>query len=134
MQYDAFICRVQEYAGLATRDEALELTAVVLATLGERIHRAEQADLAAQLPRELQHLLTARHPPEQIHSDVPRFSLEEFYNRVRARAKIGYHDAVKQAKAVIAVLREAVSAGAIAAILAELPDEYHTLFQTEAER
>jgi uncharacterized protein (DUF2267 family) len=129
MQYEQFIHRVQEYADLATRDEAVRLTEIVLATLGERLYRTEQHGLAAQLPRELKGALVARQPSEQARTDVQYFSLEEFYNRVKSRMNIGYREALRQTKAVIAVLQEAISVGAVANILAELPAEYGELLQ-----
>jgi uncharacterized protein (DUF2267 family) len=129
MQYDEFTRRVQAYAGLGTSDEAMRLTEAVFATLGECLYRTEEDDLAAQLPRELKDALVAKQPPEQSKKDVQRFSLEDFYNRIRARVGTGYPSAVKEANAVITVLQEAVSAGEIAAILDELPDEFGVLFR-----
>jgi uncharacterized protein (DUF2267 family) len=127
MRYDEFISRVQERAGLA-RDEAVRSTEATLATLGERLYRTERENLAAQLPDELKEDLFKEVDSEVTRRDVDRFSLEEFYIRVSARAEIGYPDAVKRAQAVIAVLREAVSAGEIEDVLSKLPDEYGELF------
>ncbi len=132
MQYDEFIHRVQENAGLATQAEAVQLTKAVLGTLGERLYRTERDDLAAQLPKGLKEFLFAEQDPENIRQEVRRFSLEEFYNRVSARAEIGRPDAVKQAQAVMAVLQEAVSAGEVADVMAELPDEFGELFRRSA--
>lgn len=55
------------------------------------------------------------------------FALEEFYNRVTARAGAGYPAAVEQAKAVMATLREAIPAGEWQDLRQELPDEYEEL-------
>jgi uncharacterized protein (DUF2267 family) len=57
------------------------------------------------------------------------YDLEEFVNRVSVRANIGYPDAVKQVKAVMAVLDEALSPGELKKILGALPHEFHDLFQ-----
>jgi uncharacterized protein (DUF2267 family) len=127
MRYDEFITRVRERAGLG-RDEAVRSTEATLATLGERLYRTERENLAAQLPNELKEDLFKQVDSEVTWRDVDRFSLEEFYIRVSARAEVGYPDAVKQAQAVVAVLREAVSAGEIEDVLAELPEEYGELF------
>jgi uncharacterized protein (DUF2267 family) len=127
MRYDEFVTRVRERAGLG-RDEAVRSTEATLATLGERLYRTERENLAAQLPNELKEDLFKQVDSEVTWRDVDRFSLEEFYIRVSARAEVGYPDAVKQAQAVVAVLREAVSAGEIEDVLAELPEEYGELF------
>ncbi|HXF65018.1 MAG TPA: DUF2267 domain-containing protein [Caldilineaceae bacterium] len=129
MQYDDFVRRVQEEAGLETSEEALRLTEAVLATLGERLYRSEQSDLAAQLPRGIKEFLVAKQPPETTRGDVQRFSLEEFYNRVGARTGLRYARAVEQTQAVMAVLQEAVTPGEIEDILQELPAEYQKLFE-----
>jgi len=57
-----------------------------------------------------------------------RFSLEEFYNRVKARGDVGCPQAVDESRAVFAVLQEAVTRGEIEDILSELPAEYRELF------
>jgi uncharacterized protein (DUF2267 family) len=129
MEYNEFISRVQKYAGLKSLDEAVQLTEAVLETLGERLYRTESTDLAAQLPKALKKFIFEKQPPEQNRNEVKRFSLEEFYNRVRARARIGYPDAIKQSKAVMSVLQEAVSAGELEDIKKELPREFHKLLQ-----
>jgi uncharacterized protein (DUF2267 family) len=126
--YDAFIERVQVYAGLDSCHNAEHVTEVVIATLGERLYRSEQNPLAAQLPRELRKAFDAKEPPEQTRHSVPHFSLEEFYHRVGARLGVRYPAAVRQTKAVMAVLQETVPAS-VAALLAELPAEFGALFQ-----
>lgn len=127
MQYNEFIKNVQQKANLNNSDEAARLVEVVLAALGERLYRTERDDLASQLPVELKQALYAVQPPENTRDDVRRFPVEEFYNRVRARTGVGYPAAVQQAKAVMAVLQDAVSAGEIADMMKTLPDEYREL-------
>ncbi|HEX6387556.1 MAG TPA: DUF2267 domain-containing protein [Anaerolineae bacterium] len=128
MQYDEFMDRVQERADLDSRDDAALITEVVLATLGERLYRTEAAELAAQLPKELQGHFFARQPPENTRQDTDRFSLEEFYNRVSARADVNYSQAQKLTRAVVAVLQEAVTPGEWQDALSTLPSEYGELF------
>jgi uncharacterized protein (DUF2267 family) len=127
MQYNEFINKVQQKANLNDSNEAARLVEVVLAALGERLYRTERDDLGSQLPVELKQALFTEQPPENTRDDVRRFSVEEFYNRVRARTGAGYPDAVQQAKAVMAVLQDAVSAGEIADMMNTLPDEYREL-------
>lgn len=129
MEYIGFISRVQKYGGLESFDDAVRFTEAVLETLGERLYRTESSDLAAQLPKGLKKFIYEKQPPEQSRNEVKRFSLEEFYNRVCARARVGYPDAVRQSKAVMTVLQEAVSAGELEDIKNELPHEFHKLFQ-----
>ncbi len=132
MQYEEFIQQVQAYAELDTPEEALQLTEAVLSTLGERIYRTEQSQMAAQLPRGIKELLVARQPPENTRNYVQGFTVEEFYNRVGARTNVRYQRAVAQTKAVMAVLQEAVSAGQIDDIKGELPAEFAELFERSA--
>lgn len=131
MKYDEFIQRVQEKAGLESSEEAVRVTKAVFETLGERLYRTEQSQLAAQLPKGIKEFFVARQPPENTRRDVQGFSLEEFYNRVSARAKIGHPHAVRQTKAVMAVLQEAASSGQIEDVKRELPAEYAALFHHE---
>ncbi|MCF6157205.1 MAG: DUF2267 domain-containing protein [wastewater metagenome] len=133
MKYIEFMNRVQEYGNLKNLEEAVRITEAVLETLGERVYRTESLDLAAQLPKDLKMFLFKKQLLEQSRDEVKRFSLEEFYNRVRARARIGYPEAIKQSKAVMAVLQEAVSAGELDDIKNELPDEFNDLFQKSIE-
>src|SRR5688572_9237298 len=80
MQYDVFLKRVQERAGLASRDEARRVAEATLATLAERLTEAEADDLAAQLPPDLKpHLLY------QGARGAVDLSLDEFYAQVGAR-------------------------------------------------
>jgi uncharacterized protein (DUF2267 family) len=122
MQFDDFITRVQEQARLDTRDESIRITRAVLETLGERLDRKVRNGLEAQLPNELKDFLLAR----VEHSD--QYDLQEFYNRIGARADLKYGDATERTRQVIAVLREAVPGGEIEDILEDLPPEYGKLF------
>ena len=122
MQFDDFLTRVQEQARLDTRDDAIRITQAVLETLGERLDRKVRNGVEAQLPDELKEFLVAR----AEHSD--QYDLEQFYNRVGARADLKYVDATEQTREVLAVLREAIPEGEIEDILEDLPPEYRKLF------
>ena len=122
MQIDEFITRVQEQAGLDTREEAEGITRAVLETLGERLDRKVRNGLEAQLPNELKDFLLAR----AEHTD--RYELSEFYNRVGARADLKYQDAAERTKQVFSVLRQAIPGGEIEDILEDLPGPYRELF------
>lgn len=122
MQFDRFITQVQELAGLNSRDDAITLTRAVLETLGERLNRKVRNGVEAQLPKELKEFLLAR----VEHTD--QYDLDEFYNRVGARADLTYEDAAKRTKQVFAVLRQAIPDGEIEDVLEDLPAEYGKLF------
>jgi len=121
MKTEKFLEQVNQRAGLASPEEARRVVEGALETLGERLEKTEREKLAAQLPEPLRKLLLKRHVTE-------RYSLEEFYNRISARADVGYPEAVAGTRAVMAVLKEAVSRGEIDHILAQLPDDYEELF------
>jgi uncharacterized protein (DUF2267 family) len=129
MTYDDFIQRVQDKAHLPDRAAAERLIEATLTTLGERLYRTTLDNFGAPLPKELQAFFYARQPRENTRQEVERFSLEEFYTRVSARANIGFQQAGEQARTVIAILEEALSPGHMDLLRAELPAEYGRLIQ-----
>lgn len=129
MQYREFINAVQDRAGLPAQSDAENLTEVVLSSLGERLYRTNIEALAAQLPKELEDIFYQRQDPEMTRGDVDRYDLEEFYNRVHARLDLGYPESVRQAKAVLTVLREAVTPGALERAARELPPDFQSLLR-----
>ena len=131
MQQDEFLNKVQNYGDLDSTDEALRMTEIFLGTLGEWLYRTEVHNLAAQLPRELQGFLYRERDPERVREQTEHLPLEEFYNRIKARADVTYKEAARIAHAVARVLQEAISPGEMEDVLEELPDEFGTLFSTE---
>lgn len=129
MQYDEFISRVQEYANLDSPDDARRLTEVFLSALGEPLGATETTQLTSELPKELKAAVTANKPRETAASDVFKYDLEEFYNRIKGRLDVPYHEGVRQAQAAARVLKEAVSSGQINDIVQELPDGWNALFR-----
>lgn len=122
MQFDEFITRVQQQAKVDTREEALTLTRAVLETLGERLDRKVRNGLEAQLPNELKEFLLARA------GSSDQYSLEEFYNRIGARADLTYQTAADRTRQVLSVLKEAVAGGEIEDVREDLPPDYAGLF------
>jgi uncharacterized protein (DUF2267 family) len=115
VQYDDFIRSVAQRADIAWED-AERLTAATLQTLAERITGGEAEDLAAQLPQELKpHLTGGREEAE-------RFDVDTFMARVADRAGTDPDQTLAHAGAVFATLREAVTAGELDDIAAQLPD------------
>ena len=128
MEYNEFIQRVQEEAGLAAPDEATVVIKAVLGTLGEMLSPTERRHLAAQLPKSLKNYVTEwmERPPKEK-GRPHRFRLEAFYHRVAARSDVRYPAAVKRSQVVMKILREAVAPGELADIFRELPQEYEEL-------
>lgn len=128
MEYNEFIQRVQEEAGLAVPDEATVVIKAVLGTLGEMLSPTERRHLAAQLPKSMKDYVTGwmQRPPKEK-GRPHRFGLEEFRHRVAARSDVRYPAAIRRSRAVMKVLREAVTPGELADIFRELPQEYEEL-------
>jgi uncharacterized protein (DUF2267 family) len=115
VRYDEFIRSVTEDAGIS-REDAERLTAATLRTLAERITGGEAKDLAAQLPQELKPHLTG------VGEEAERFDVDTFIARVADRAGTDPDQALAHVGAVFATLREAVTAGELDDIAAQLPD------------
>ena len=94
----------------------------MLETLGERLDRKARNGIEAQLPNELKTFLLAR----EEQSDAYR--LEEFYNRIGARANLTYEEAAQRTRQVFAVLQQATAGGEIQDIRQDLPPDYGALF------
>lgn len=123
MQYEEFIGKVQNMAGLPSEDEAVKVTRVTLETLATRLAGNEPKNLADQLPDEIGRFLTAR----QGTGKGERFSLNEFYDRVAQHTGADAPAARHYARSVMAVLRTAVSKGELDDLQSQLPDEFQTL-------
>lgn len=126
MQYNEFVGQVQNRARLASSGEAVHAIRATLQTLGERLFGGETEHLAAQLPEEISVYL---HMAERKGS----FSLDEFFARVAKSEGIDLPDAVYHARAVISVLKEAVTPGEMADVRAQLPKDYDPLFEAGHE-
>jgi uncharacterized protein (DUF2267 family) len=126
MQHDEFIGEVQARARLPSRGDAERATRAVLETLGERLAGGQPENLAAQLPEEIGRHLEGR-------QGVDKLSLDEFFEKVSERMGADLPDAIHQARAVIAVVGEAVSQGEIDKVRQQLPEEYGPLFESGSE-
>lgn len=125
-QYDEFVGQVQDRARLPSRGDTVRAIQATPETLAERIAAGEVDDLAAQLPPELGTFLGDVDTTE-------RFSVDDFFLRVAAKETADLPDAVHHARAVIAVLQEAVTTGEIEDVRAQLPDDYKPLFEAGSE-
>lgn len=122
MNYNEFVSKVQNYAELDSSDRALTVIEATLKTLNERISAPHRRHLMAQLPREFKDFTIKQ-------KRVEYFSVEEFYKRVAARSESSYHEAIKNARAFMCVLQEAVARGEIEDIFEELRDGWVELLE-----
>jgi uncharacterized protein (DUF2267 family) len=124
MDYEDLIATVGDRAHLA-RDDAERAVAATLQTLAERLSKGAldqglNRHLADQLPLELSPWLLTDAPPET-------FDADEFLRRVAAREGVDVHRAARDVRAVLAVLREAVSQRTFSELLADLPHDFRPL-------
>lgn len=129
MQYHEFIGQVQNHARLPSQGEAARAICATLETLGERLSEGAAMNLAAQLPRGIGDYLRLPRKNEQ------RFSLNEFFERVveREGAGVDMPQSVYNTRAVITVLKDAVTPGLLNKMREQLPDEYDALFEAGVE-
>lgn len=123
MNHEEFIGRVQQQGHLSSRAEAEKATRATLETLAERLAGGEAGNLAAQLPSEI-----GRHL-RQAGQHFERMGLDDFYRKVGEREGSELPDAVHHAKAVVKVMREAVSPGELEDVESQLPEEFKALLE-----
>ncbi len=68
-------------------------------------------------------------PRERGRADLGNYSLEEFYNRVKARADVTFQDAERLSHVVLSVLQEAVSPGEMDDVRKEMQSRFRQLFE-----
>ena len=123
MQYEEFVDRVQQQAGLDSFSEAEATAQAVLTTLGEYLVGGEGLDLASQLPQGLaEHL--RREPPNR----PMIYSFPDFLQEVGEREETNTDEALAHARAVVSVLQEAVSEGEMEDVRRQFPSEFDSLF------
>jgi uncharacterized protein (DUF2267 family) len=124
MQYQEFIERVQQRAGLSSFATAEAATRATLTTLGEYLTGGEGLNLASQLPQELAEPLRQQ-PPER--SKI--FSLNDFVQLVGDIEEADFEEASTHARAVMSVLGEAVSKGEMDDVRRQFPSEFDHFFE-----
>jgi CBS domain-containing protein len=128
MQYEQFVGQVQHRAELSSRSQAVAAVRSTLETLSERLAGGEAREIAAQLPKEI-----GRYLQNAWEGQTQRFSLQEFYLRVSVRADLPLPRAIQAVRSVFSVLNEAVSPGEIEDLKAQLPAEFHVMFEPVTE-
>ncbi|MBD3182446.1 DUF2267 domain-containing protein [Candidatus Poribacteria bacterium] len=128
MKYDDFIKEVQTRGRLSSQGEAVQAIRATLEVLGQRITQKEAEHLASELPQEIGVYLRDA-------GDTERFDLDEFFERVNKieKSSVDLAESVHHARAVISVVKDAISEGEINDILAQLPDEFEPLFKSGSE-
>jgi uncharacterized protein (DUF2267 family) len=127
MNLGEFTKTVQAVAEIDSKEKTEQAIRASLETLSERIMGDEASQLADQLPEEVGTYLRGREG-----QSGEAFSLEEFYRRVSQREGVDAPTAVYHAKAVLATLSSAVTAGEYDDIKANLPEDYKDLFAPAA--
>ncbi|HLV32566.1 MAG TPA: DUF2267 domain-containing protein [Chitinispirillaceae bacterium] len=127
MQYTEFIQEVCKRGNIPDYIKARKIVEVCMSTLGQRLPTTLVAELGAQLSLEMKENLHSLNDPSK--SDT--FTLEEFYNRVSARAKTGYPDAVRLSRVVMETLKLAVTDAVLSKVLQKLPAQFGELFGQE---
>ena len=131
LRYHEFVHQVQEEAGLDAQDEAVQTIRATLSSLGECLYRTERRHLASQLPKEAKVFLYDYVDSQVTREEAACLTLEEFYDRVAARADVTRTHGVERAKAVATVLRGLMPAGEWEHIISEMPKEYGELLGRE---
>ena len=122
---EEFVRRVADREGV-TLDSAEQHARAVFSALGRAVTHDEIADMASELPKDFEPLVTAAEsrpapadpPPPGV---VMRF--EHFIERVARRAGLARDEAVRATQAVLEALGERISAGQVDDLAARLPVE-----------
>ena len=131
MKYNQFIELVQRRAHLASESEAKRATQATLETLAAYISPKERHDAASQLPRVIKEymqrpFLGAGKPPAP--SPASSQIVEDFYQRVSELEEKPLETAREHARAVMSVLREALTEGEFKDIRDQLPPALYNEF------
>lgn len=123
MQYDEFIASVRNRGELNDHEHAEQAARATLTVLGQRLAGNEPENLAAQLPGELKGLLS------QHAGAGERFDVDTFCARVADEEGrgCGPDQARNHAQAVLSTMVDAVSAGELHDLSAQLPAGYGAL-------
>ena len=121
----ALLGRIAEFGGLNATDAAVAIRAT-LVTLGERIEYEKRQVITRELPADLGSLFRAR-------KYRGTFGIEEFFNRVRRREKVGLGFAREHAEIVCRALAELLSKDARSTLEHVLPESFDILFRVPTE-
>jgi uncharacterized protein (DUF2267 family) len=120
MDAERFIGLVADAVG-GDRKAAERAIGATLATLAERIERGEARQLAAILPPPIAPSLA------KDRAEAERFDVDEFLRRVAEREGVDTSTAERHARAVLAVLGQAVPVKELGDVAAQLPQDIRAL-------
>lgn len=126
MRSDEFLKYVIEMGGPGDPESAAVVTRTVLDNLGRRLEVAEVADLAAQLPEELQEPLYRHGSEEPTRDDV-----DDFLRKIAEQLgqDVDPETAGTYVRAVLSTLGAAVSESEIDDLLSQLPTGFAPFFE-----
>lgn len=124
MRYDELCAAVRTRTDLTTANEASTAITGTIELLGQRLAGGEPANLAAQLPGEIQETLTRHTGPAET------FGIDEFLQRLADYEGPGRtpEQARVHAQVVLDLLGQFVSPGELDNIRSQLPAGYAELF------
>lgn len=121
-----FYRTVMQTSGEKDRELAKRATAAVFHALRDRLTPEEADQAQAQLPLELKEVWTQGEKPDR---KPLKLSREEFYERVKAEAKlVATRDARWMTLAVFAALKDQLSPGEAGDVFAQLPKDLKELW------
>ncbi len=121
-----FYKTVMQTSGEKDRELAKRATAAVFHALRDRLTPDEADQAQAQLPLELKEVWREGEPADR---EPLKLSREEFYERVKAEAKLGAtRDARWMTLAVFAALKDQLSPGEAGDVFAQLPKDLKELW------
>jgi uncharacterized protein (DUF2267 family) len=129
LSFDEWVNRVAELAKIDDRNRAARATEAVLEVLAMRITAGQVEDLAPFVPVQLRRAL--ENGVARSGGKAMRLSLEEFLREVARRERLPRGEAFKHARAVLAVLREAVGEKEFSDMVAQLPGEFRELLRQD---
>ncbi|MEA3375908.1 MAG: DUF2267 domain-containing protein [Chloroflexota bacterium] len=124
MRYHELVRQVQKQGGFDSPEEAVTAIRATLSSLGECLYRTQRRHLVSQLPKEVKDFVHEYVDSEVTRAAVGCHTLEEFYDRVGARAGVTRGRAVERARVVASVLRQSLPEGAWDPVAEALPKEY----------
>lgn len=130
MNYSEFIDAVARRAGVSST-EAVSVTRATLETLTDRITGGQARGLAGQLPVELREHLHKTTSAAGAQFAEP-FRLEEFVQRVSARAGVDGALANAGVRAVLTTVGETVSSEELEGTVSQLPKEFWEIIRPGA--
>lgn len=129
VKHDEFIGHVQHRARMSSRGEAERATKATLETLAERLVGGAADNLASQLPPLIGAYLRSGADMEA----AAEMTLDDFFQRVSEREDVDLPKSIHHARAVVSVLKDAVSEGQMTKVREQLPKEWGPLFDSGSE-